>query len=677
MATPEHTNALIDETSPYLLQHAHNPVDWKPWNDKVLEKAKSAEKLIIISVGYAACHWCHVMEAESFEDETVAKIMNEGYINIKVDREERPDVDQAYMNAVQLMTGRGGWPMNVVALPDGRPVWGGTYFPKEQWVSALKQIADLYKKDPEKLQDYADKLEQGLQQMLLIPESKESGGFSEEEFPPLLEKWEKTFDRKFGGNDTAPKFVIPSTFQFLLRYAIQKNNGKLKEYVIHSLDKISYGGIYDHIGGGFSRYSVDERWHVPHFEKMLYDNAQLVSLYSQASKSTKNEWYREVVEQTLDFIKENLTDPSGAFYSSLDADSLDENGKLKEGAFYTWKISELKDLLKEDFELFADYYNVNSFGKWEDDQYVLIRTKSDAEIEEKHQISEEELLRKKKTWQQILKEHRGQRDIPRLDDKQITSWNALMLSGYLEAYKAFGIQEYLETALKNARFLVENLLQPDNSLKHSHKNGESRINAYLEDYALVIEAFLNLYQVTLDTKWLNISQDLNLYCQEHFYEPNQHLFYFTSDKDRPLITRNIEFSDNVLPASNSVMAHNLFNLSKYFDNKAFMDLSEKMLKKVRLQFENYPQGYANWLNLMMNFTSGFHEIVITGKDALDIVEQFNRLYVPNAIIDGTTNEDDRPLTKNRFKPGEDLIYVCTSGTCSLPVKSVKEAMKLF
>lgn len=674
----KHTNTLIKENSPYLLQHAHNPVNWYPWNNETLELAKAENKLLIISIGYAACHWCHVMEEESFEDESVSEIMNAGYINIKVDREERPDVDQVYMNAIQLMTGRGGWPMNVVALPDGRPVWGGTYFRKDQWKSSLAQLADLYEKDPEKMYEYAAKLEEGLKKMQLIPESEASKEFSKEDFNPILKKWEQSFDMEYGGSRHAPKFIIPSNLQFLLRYSEQNKNLELKKYVLHSLDKISYGGIYDPIDGGFSRYSVDVRWHVPHFEKMLYDNAQLVSLYSQAYSDTKNNWYREVVKQSLQFIKENLSDPTGAFYSSLDADSLNSEGKLEEGVFYSWEKSELKKLLKDDFELFSDYYNINSFGKWEDEKYVLIRTQSNSEISQKHQIREEELLQKKKNWRDILKEYRNKRDKPRLDDKQITSWNALMLTGYLDAFKAFNIPEYLETALKNANFILKNILQPDGSLHHSIKNGESRINGYLEDYAFVIAAFLNLYQVTLDKKWLETSKELAEYSIQHFYDNKVELFYFTSDEDQPLITRNIDTTDNVIPSSNSVMAKNLFILSKYFENGDFLKMSKNMLSKISGQINDYPQGHSNWLDLKLNFTNTFYEIVVTGENAVEIINELNSSYLPNTIIDGTVKEDNsQPLTKNRFKTGEDLIYVCTDGTCQLPVHSVRECLKLI
>ncbi len=369
------SNELINETSPYLLQHAHNPVNWHPWKDEVLDLAQVEEKLLLISVGYSACHWCHVMEHESFENEEVAEIMNSNYICIKVDREERPDIDQVYMNAVQIMTGMGGWPMNVVALPDGRPVWGGTYFRKEQWKDALKQIANLYASKPEQLLEYAGKLEAGLNQVQIIEPPTTNKNFHRDFFLPIIKKWKRSLDRKNGGYNSAPKFMMPTNYDFLLRYAFQNSDEELMDFCLHTLNKMSWGGVFDPIGGGFSRYSVDESWHVPHFEKMLYDNAQLVQLYSKAYKLTGNNWYKEVVIQTLDFIDREMSDPSGAFYSALDADSEDENGKKEEGAYYVWKKAELQRLLQDDFNLFSECFNINAFGKWEHENYVLIRNK--------------------------------------------------------------------------------------------------------------------------------------------------------------------------------------------------------------------------------------------------------------------------------------------------------------
>lgn len=675
MAKPKFTNKLINETSPYLLQHAHNPVNWEGWNTQSLEKARREDKLLLISVGYSACHWCHVMEHESFEDESVAEIMNRHFVNIKVDREERPDIDQVYMNAIQIMTGTGGWPMNIVALPDGRPVWGGTYFRKDQWKDALKQLSTLYHTKPNEMKDYAVKLEAGLKRLQLIETPKEETPFAPQFLENMLQKWRKTFDLKNGGSQGAPKFMLPVSLSFLFRYAVQHDSKDVFEHCLHSLNKISYGGIFDHIGGGFSRYSVDERWHVPHFEKMLYDNAQLISLYSKAFAFKKNQWYKEVVYKTLNFIKEELTANNGAFYSALDADSKDKSDNKKEGAYYVWEKDDLQKLLQEDFYIFEAYYNINSFGKWEENNYVLIRSKSDKEIAEAFKLKPSKLEEKKKHWTKILKKERDKRPKPELDDKSLTSWNALMLNGYVDAYKAFGEPKFLENALKNAAFLQEHQLKTDYRLWHSFKNGKSSINAYLEDYALCTEAFLNLYEATFEEKWLEIAKQLILVCLEDFQDKKSGMFYFTSCRDEALITRNYELNDNVIPASNSVMAKNLFKLSCITGNREYYDLSKKMLRIVQPQIETHPQSYANWLDLMLNFTESFNEIAIMGKNALSIKKQLQQEFLPNCVFAGSTRPSEISILKNRFSDNKDLIYICSGGKCDLPLNSVEKVIE--
>ena len=677
MSSTSYTNDLINESSPYLLQHAHNPVNWHPWKNSVLEKAIEDKSLLLISVGYAACHWCHVMEHESFEDEGVAAIMNANYINIKVDREERPDVDMVYMNAVQIMTGSGGWPMNIVALPDGRPVWGGTYFKKEDWKRILLQIAQLYKEQPEKLVEYAEQLAKGMQATQLVELASEAEN-ELEDLKPIIFKLESNFDWKYGGTKHVPKFIIPSNFEFLLKYSELNNAQKLKEFTNLSLQKISYGGIYDHVDGGFSRYSVDEKWHIPHFEKMLYDNAQLISLYSNAYAATQNEWYKEVITQTLIFVKSDLTSPKASFYASLDADSLNLKGKLVEGEFYVWTKPALMELLQEEYELFEDYYNVNSFGKWEDENYVLIRSKDDEQFLSEHAINSEAFKKIKKRWQSILVSLRDTRNKPRLDDKQLTSWNAIMLSGYIAAYKSLGTTTYLETAFKNAEFIKLHLKKKAGNLDHSFKNGKSSINGYLEDYAFVIKAFIELYEVTLNKQWLVDAKELIDHTIENFHDEQSGLFYFTSKKDRPLITRNFDLNDNVIPSSNSVMAHNLFKLSKHFEDTTYLEISEKMLKAVNSQLKDYPQGYSNWLNLKLNFSNPYFEVVVMGPNAMAIITELNKLYLPNVLIAGSEIKDDTlPLLQQRFKEKKDLIYVCKNGACELPVTSVEDVVEII
>ncbi|TBW30180.1 thioredoxin domain-containing protein [Gramella sp. KN1008] len=674
---PKYTNELIHESSPYLLQHAHNPVNWKAWNEESLQLAEKENRLLLISVGYSACHWCHVMEHESFEDKEVAEIMNSNYVCIKVDREERPDIDQVYMNAVQVMTGMGGWPMNVVALPDGRPVWGGTYFRKKQWIEALKQISHLYQTKPEQLEEYATRLESGLKQIQIIEPASQKQDFHRDFLTPLLDKWKRSLDLKNGGGKGAPKFMMPSNYEFLLRYSYQNSDDDLMDHCIHTLNRISWGGVFDPVEGGFSRYSVDERWHVPHFEKMLYDNAQLVQLYSKAFKITKDEWFREVVERTLYFIDAEMTDPSGAFYSALDADSESKAGEKKEGAYYVWTKEELENLLKADFEMFSDVFNINKTGKWEADNYVLIRTATFKELAEKLDMPEAELNRKRQSWLKILGEARKQRPKPSLDDKSLTSWNALMISGYAEAYKTFRKEKYLEVAKRNAEFIQKNQLQEDGRLFHTYKKGKSAINGYLEDYSFAIEAFLNLYETTFETKYLAVCENLIEIVFEDFPDAQSGLFFFTSKKDRQLVTRTLEISDNVIPSSNSVMARNLFKLGKLTGRTDHIRKAKEMLQTIKDRIPEHPQYYSNWLDLMMNFTHPFHEIAITGEDYYKFTEYFQTEFLPNTVLAATNKPSALALLKDRFVEGKHLIYVCREGSCQLPVSSKTEARQLI
>ena len=672
--THEYTNELINETSPYLLQHAHNPVNWQAWNDETLNEAKTSNKLILISVGYAACHWCHVMEHESFEDSLVAQVMNKNFVNIKVDREERPDVDQVYMNAVQLMTGSGGWPLNVVALPDGRPVWGGTYFKKEQWMSVLEQISEVYKENPQKLIEYADKLEAGIKSLDVVSLNTNEIEFKHEFVSTAVNKWSQSFDRLKGGTNRAPKFMMPNNLHFLMREAYQNENIDLQNYVNLTLTKIAFGGVFDHVGGGFSRYSVDDKWHVPHFEKMLYDNAQLVSLYSDAYLITKNPLYKEVVFETLEFVKRELTNTNGTFYSSLDADSKTKTGELEEGAFYVWQVEDLKRLLAEDFYLFADYYNVNSYGLWEDNNYVLIRSDSDTVFNKKHSISINELNKKKSVWKTILFKERAKRDRPRLDDKVLTSWNALMIKAYTDAYRVFGNQEFLDAAMTNAEFILKTQTKEDGGLYHNFKESKSTINGYLEDYAAVVEAFLNLYENTLDEKWLTASRSYTNYAYDHFFDDTNKMFYFTSNEDAKLVSRNTEYRDNVIASSNSIMAKNLLKLSHYFDNEAYAETSKTMLHNVMPEIAEYPSTFSNWLDLMLNYTNNYYEVAIVGSEVDEKIKSLNAYYLPNKLIVGSKTDNDLPLLKNRFVEGRTLIYVCVNKACKLPVSEVDKAV---
>lgn len=667
--TYKHTNHLINETSPYLLQHAHNPVDWHAWGPEALEKARVENKLLIISIGYSACHWCHVMEHESFEDEEVAKMMNDNFVAIKIDREERPDIDQIYMNAIHQMGQRGGWPLNMFALPDGRPFTGGTYFPKEAWLDLLEKASNAYRQDSGQVAKFAEDLTNRVKGSELVQINTEPPNFTVAVLDEMVNKWAEQFDNKEGGGNHAPKFPIPNNYQFLLRYGHLKNDASVLGHVKLTLDKIAYGGIYDHLGGGFARYSTDALWKVPHFEKMLYDNSQLVSLYSEAYQLTKSPLYKKVVYETLDFISRELTDKTGAFYSALDADSEGEEGK-----FYVWSKEELKETLGDDYEVFGDFYNVNSNGLWEG-HYILLRRKTEEEIAKKHKISMEELKALLSRSKKKLMKIRDKRIRPGLDDKSLTSWNALMLNAYVDAYDVFNESEFLEAALKNAEFIVATQMSDDGRLNHSYKAGRSTINGYLEDYALTIEAFLALYESTFNERWLTLSRQLMEYTIQHFYDAESSMFFFTSDVDPPLVARKMELNDNVIPASNSSIAKSLYLLGHYYYQKSYTKMSIQMLNNIKGYMSSYPSGYSNWALLMLHETFEFFEVAIVGKEAGLRRHEMNQDYNPNKLYIGASKASELPLLQNKFVDRETMIYVCVNKACQLPVSDADKALE--
>ncbi len=663
------TNQLIHESSPYLLQHAHNPVNWYPWGKEALDKARKENKLIIISIGYAACHWCHVMEHESFENEEVADFMNKHFVSVKVDREERPDIDQIYMNAVQLLTGSGGWPLNCIALPDGRPVYGGTYFPKAQWLDMLKQVSDFINKNPEKAEDQAKSLTEGVNSGEIFYENEANSEFSLDDLNRIFSSWKSDVDYIDGGHKRALKFPLPIGYQFLLHYNYLTHNPDAFQAVSITLGKMSDGGIYDQVGGGFSRYSTDAYWKVPHFEKMLYDNAQLVSLYSAAYQQTKDPLYKVIVNETLNFIQRELSSEEGGFYSSLDADSEGEEGK-----FYVWTEGELQEVLGDDAGLIMDYYNVTENGNWEQNVNILFKSGSDKKVAEKYKISENELIKRVSAAKKRLYQEREKRVRPRLDDKILTSWNALMLKAYVDAYRVFNDKKYLDIALKNALFINTRIKTADNRLYRNFKNGKASINAFSDDYAFTISAFISLYQATFDEKWLQEARQLTDYSLAHFYDKNSGMFYYTSDLDPALIARKMEVTDNVIPSSNSEMAKNLFVLGQYFYNEEYIGMSKKMLNNVKQNALKGGTYYANWDILMAWFASEPYEIAIVGNNFEARRKEFDTHYLPNVFLSGGINEGNLELLKNRMVKGQTTIYVCRNKLCKLPSKEVKTAL---
>ena len=661
-------NNLIKESSPYLLQHANNPVNWYAWNDETLALAKKENKLILVSIGYSACHWCHVMEHESFEDENVAAIMNDHFINIKVDREERPDIDMVYMGAVQLMTGQGGWPLNCFALPDGRPIYGGTYFPKTQWVNILNNLADLFKTNADKAYEYAENLTKGLEQ-LEIPKATEENTFEITTLVNSVNKWKQAFDKDYGGPNRAPKFPLPNNYLFLLNYNYFEHDQQVKKHVDLTLTKMAWGGIYDQLGGGFARYSTDLYWKVPHFEKMLYDNAQLISLYTQAYKQDKKELYKNVVYESVEFIQRELTNKETGFYSALDADS-----EGVEGKYYVWEKEELQHLLGDDFALFADYYCVNETGYWEDENYVLMRDRDEAMIAVEHNVTVKQLNEKLSSAKHLLLKEREKRVKPGLDNKVLASWNGLLCKALAEAYLVFDETKFKELALANANYIATNFCSENGKLLRT-KNEKTQISGFLDDYAFVIDAFLSVYLISANEDWLLKAKALTYYTLKNFYIEEDATFYYTDSSQEKLVVRKAEWSDNVIPSSSSQMAINLYTLSVYFDEINYRTISEKLLRSVIREIENYGPGYSNWSILLLHKLKPQTEVVIVGKSVNEKLSELYKQTPPNVIFALSDKPSDLPLLKDRYVERQTNIYVCKNNSCLLPTQSVDDALK--
>jgi len=666
-------NNLKYSSSPYLQQHADNPVHWQEWSEEVLNRAKVENKPLLISIGYAACHWCHVMEHESFSDEEVAEFMNENFVCIKVDREERPDVDRVYMDAAQLINGQGGWPLNAFALPNGKPFFAGTYFSKARWMDVLAKISKLYKNDNKRVVEYAEQLTLGINaQPVSASLNVHETEFTKREYEQLFGVWQSQIDYSRGGFNRAPKFPLPTAWEFLLQYNYLTGNKDALNAVVTTLNEMAKGGIYDQIAGGFARYSVDADWKVPHFEKMLYDNAQLVSLYSHAFQVTKKSRYKEIIEQTLDFVKRELTDAEGGFYSSLNADSEGEEGK-----FYIFTFDEFTEAVNENLiPLISDYYQISEKGNWEDGKNILLPKLSKNKFASKHDLTLTEFNTILTKVNLQLFNYRKKRERPSIDDKVLTSWNALMLKAYIDAFRALGNEKYLQSAIENAKFLETKMFKEDNGIFRNYMNQKASISAFLDDYALMAQAYQELYSVTFDKHWLNLSKSLTDYCIKHFLDKEASMFFYTSDLSETLIARKYEITDNVIPGSNSVMANVLFKLGHYFDNQEYLELASVMLAHVRNEVEKSGPWYANWAILMGLQSFEINEVAIMGEDALALNHEMQLNYLPNSLFLGGEFEN-LPLLEHRLVDRKTMIYICKNKTCKLPVTNVKEAWELI
>jgi uncharacterized protein YyaL (SSP411 family) len=655
-------NLLLHESSPYLLQHAHNPVNWRAWNDETLALAKTQQKLLLISIGYSACHWCHVMEKHCFENEEAARIMNKHFICVKVDREERPDVDAVYMQALQLMNGQGGWPLNCFALPDGRPIYGGTYFPLEKWMVVLENLQNLFETNLPAMEEYAERLTNGIKQSQIYKLPDEHNTNYQLILQESVLNWEKHFDLKDGGTQRVPKFPMPCNYLFLLYYGQLQNNANIQSHVNTTLDKMSYGGLFDQLCGGFARYSTDGIWKVPHFEKMLYDNAQLVSLYSKAFQLSGNANYKMVVEKTLSFVSHELTGPLGEFYSALDADSEGEEGK-----YYVWNKEELIDLLGLKYEMFSRYFNVNDTGHWEDGKYILMRVQNDFDFCIDQGIQLNELNSLKSEWEQVLLPYRQKRIPPALDDKSLTSWNAMMLKAYLDAYLSLENKNYLAIALKNAQFIVEYQLDSNNNLFHSFKKQKASIVGFLEDYAFLADCFISLYKTLGEEEWLIKAKNITDRAISNFYDAEDALFFFNDKNDPPLIARQKEVQDNVIPSSNAVMAHVLFELGVYFEEENYMTMAKKMAAHFYDEIAQYGSAYACWALLLLKFKQAIIQTAIPADKFRETVCALGRTNKLNIFPYCNNKQSVLPFISDKTEKTH--FYLCIDQVCGLPINN--------
>lgn len=662
-------NSLIHETSPYLLQHAYNPVNWVPWSDHALELAQQENKLIIVSIGYSSCHWCHVMEHESFEDDEVAQFMNEHFITVKVDREERPDVDQIYMAAVQLMTQRGGWPLNCILLPDGRPIYGGTYFPKEQWLHVLNSIVHTYSTELEKVLEYAQNLHEGVIRYQLIDQLSTKTTFDLNQINHLVENWKNSFDKLHGGDHFAPKFPMPNNYLFLQQYGIQFKDEEVNKHVENTLNKMAMGGIFDQIGGGFARYSVDLLWKVPHFEKMLYDNAQLLAVYAQAYKQFKNPLFKRTVYQTFDWLIHEMQDVSNAFYSAVDADSEGEEGK-----FYCWSLEEYQQISGINYDFLTKLYNFEGSGHWEKGKYIPLRKLSDYELMKLYQWNQETLEYEITNLNKQLFKAREHRVKPSIDNKCLTSWNALLISGLCDAYTVFQDSRFLSTALKIIAWIEKHQLKSDYSLYRSFKNGKSSITGFLDDYATLIQAYIKLYEVCCDDQFALQAQKLTHFVIQNFMDETSKMFYYTK-QDSQLIARKMEITDNVIPSSNSIMAHNLLRLAHLFEDEEWFKLSEQQLINMIDGIEQNGSMFSNWAMLFLNTNYPYHEVIVTGKEMRQRKELLMQHAITNTLF--AHSSDILPIGKQKHTD-TNLVYICnkTDG-CLPPVSDLNVVIDLL
>ena len=679
MSDHKHTNHLISETSPYLLQHAHNPVDWYPWGEAALTKARSENKPILLSIGYSACHWCHVMEHESFENEAIAALMNENFVNIKVDREERPDLDQIYMNAVQMMTGQGGWPMTMFLTPDGVPFYGGTYFPPSDrynmpgFPRILASVAEAFRSQPDQVASTATAMLGELRRVGLAEQSREV--LREEILDSAFRRISANYDRTNGGFGGAPKFPPAMNLEFFLHRHNRKGSPEALEMVEHTTRRMAEGGMYDQLGGGFHRYSVDAKWLVPHFEKMLYDNALLSRMYLHLYQVTKDPAARRIAEETLDYVAREMTDAGGGFYSSQDADSEGEEGK-----FFVWSRQEILDVMGErDGNLFCDFFDVTAGGNFEG-QNILHINASITDTAARNKVSAEDLQAIIDSGRQKLFARREQRVKPGRDQKVLTAWNGLMLAGFAEASAILERPDYREVAEANARFLLSHL-RSDGLLLRTYKDGEAKLNAYLEDYACLIDGLISLYEATGELTWIESAVALADKMIEQFWDDSEGGFFFTGKSHEKLIVRSKEFMDNATPSGNSIAALSLLKLNLLTANDDYRRRATAVLRLMADQIRRYPSAFGFALSALDFYLDSPLEVVIVGSSNPrmdELVRTVWKTYLPNRVIATCRKDHGQAATLVPLFIGRDTLateptaFVCRANTCQQPAHTSTE-----
>ena len=662
-------NQLNKETSLYLKQHSENPINWQRWSNSIFDVSQELDKLLVISIGYSSCHWCHVMEEETFTNDSIAKVMNANFINIKVDREENPDVDQAYMTASQLMTGMGGWPLNVITLPDGSPIYAGTYHTTSQWNDILKRIVRLKEDNYDGLKEIAANVKNGVKDVNTIQKQEEISDFNSEFLNSNIEDWMEKWDLEFGGDIAQQKFVSPSKYLFLLNYGRIYKDQKVLNHVKNTLDVIASSGLNDFIEGGFYRYTVDNEWKIPHFEKMLYDQAQMISLFSMGYKVFGDQSYKDIVSNTILFLSNKMSSTDGLYYAAMDADTDGEEGK-----YYSYEMDELKMISENtDFDLFLSYYNIDVENPWEKNRFLLLPNKFNYEKKwiDSNNVSKKEISDLITIWEKNINDIKEDRTKPRIDDKIIVSWNALAIIGLIDAYDAFKNEDYISLAKSMFKELKDNSYRKG-KLIHTYKENQFQ-EGVLEDYAYLSKAAMRLFQATGNISYFDFSKKVIDNALELFNDEQSDLLKYSNNEE--LFTKVISIDDGVTPSPNSIIAEQLFSIGHVIFDDEYLDLSDKMVSAVQKIIDGNINSYSVWANNILNRVESFYEIAVIGPNAKLITDEITKNFTPNTIVVQSNIESKIPLFIDRFFEDETYIYVCQNKTCQRPETNIKLALE--